>query len=55
LPVARLRRVDWEVVTDAPKFLQMNPWRSLLRCLAILLAHELRLPIPARSLFSHVR
>jgi rSAM/selenodomain-associated transferase 2 len=47
--------LDEEVVTDARKFIQMGPWRSLARVLAILLAHELRLPIPARSFFSDVR
>ena len=47
--------LDEEVVTDARKFVQMGPWRSLARVLAILLAYELRLPIPARRFFSDVR
>jgi rSAM/selenodomain-associated transferase 2 len=47
--------LDEEVVTDARKFIRMGPWRSLARVLAILLAYELRLPIPARSFFSDVR
>lgn len=47
--------LDEEVVTDARKFVQMGPWRSLGRVLAILLAYQLRLPIPARSFFSDVR
>jgi rSAM/selenodomain-associated transferase 2 len=47
--------LDDEVVTDARKFVKMGPWRSLGRVLAILLAHELGLPIPARSFFSDVR
>jgi hypothetical protein len=47
--------VPHAVVTDARKFIQMGPWRSLARVLAILLAYELRLPIPARSFFGDVR
>jgi hypothetical protein len=47
--------VDDAVVTDARKFVQMGVFRSLLRCIAILLCYELRLPIPARSFFHPVR
>jgi hypothetical protein len=43
------------VVTDSRKFVQMGVFRSLLRCIAILLCYELRLPIPARSFFHPVR
>lgn len=43
------------VITDSRKFEQMGPWRSLLRCVLILGAYELRLPIPGRRFFSPVR
>jgi rSAM/selenodomain-associated transferase 2 len=55
LKVTRPVLLEEEVVTDARKFLKMGPWRSLMRCFAILLAHELRLPIPARGFFGDVR
>jgi glycosyltransferase involved in cell wall biosynthesis len=47
--------IDDAVVTDSRKFVQMGVFRSLLRCCAILLCYELRLPIPARSFFHPVR
>jgi len=56
--LARLGRptlVPAEVVTDARKFVRMGVFRSLARCLAILVCYELRLPIPARSFFSPIR
>lgn len=43
------------VVTDSRKFVQMGVFRSLLRCIVILLCFELRLPIRARSFFNPVR
>jgi hypothetical protein len=43
------------VVTDSRKFVQMGIFRSLGRCLAILICYELRLPIPARAFFAPIR
>jgi rSAM/selenodomain-associated transferase 2 len=56
--LARLARptlVPAEVVTDSRKFMKMGVFRSLGRCLAILLCYELRLPIPARRFFAPIR
>jgi hypothetical protein len=56
--LARLGRptlVPAEVVTDSRKFTQMGIFRSLGRCLAILLCYELRLPLPARTFFTPIR
>ena len=47
--------VPVDVVTDSRKFVQMGIFRSLARCLAILLCYELRLPIPARRFFAPIR
>ncbi len=43
------------VVTDSRKFEQMGPWRSLARCILIILCYELRLPILGRAFFAPVR
>ena len=56
--LARLARptlVPAEVVTDSRKFMQIGVFRSLGRCLAILLCYELRLPLPARAFFAPIR
>ncbi len=56
--LARLARptlVPAEVVTDSRKFMKMGVFRSLGRCLAILLCYELRLPIPTRTFFAPIR
>jgi rSAM/selenodomain-associated transferase 2 len=53
--VARPTLVTAEVVTDSRKFVQMGVFRSLGRCLAILLCYELRLPLPARAFFAPIR
>ncbi len=56
--LARLTRptlVPAEVVTDSRKFTKMGVFRSLGRCLAILVCYELRLPIPARTFFAPIR
>jgi hypothetical protein len=56
--LARLGRptlVPAEVVTDSRKFTQMGIFRSLGRCLAILLCYEPRLPLPARTFFTPIR
>ncbi len=56
--LARLARptlVPAEVVTDSRKFMKMGVFRSLGRCLAILLCYELRLPIPTRAFFAPIR
>jgi hypothetical protein len=56
--LARLARptlVPAEVVTDSRKFMQMGVFRSLGRCLAILLCYELRLPLPTRAFFASIR
>lgn len=53
--VTRPQLIDQEAITDARKFVQRGPWRSLVRCCAILVAYQLRLPIPARSFFDNVR
>lgn len=56
--LARLARptlVPAEVVTDSRKFMKMGVFRSLGRCLAILLCYALRLPIPARAFFAPIR
>jgi rSAM/selenodomain-associated transferase 2 len=56
--LARLTRptlVAAEVVTDSRKFVKMGAFRSLGRCLAILLCYELGLPLPARAFFSPIR
>jgi hypothetical protein len=56
--LARLARptlVPAEVVTDSRKFMKMGVFRSLGRCLAILLCYELRLSIPARAFFAPIR
>ena len=56
--LARLARptlVPAEVVTDSRKFVKMGVFRSLGRCLAILVCYELRLPIPARAFFAPIR
>lgn len=47
--------VPAEVVTDSRKFMKMGIFRSLARCLVILLCYELRLPIPARTFFNPIR
>ena len=56
--LARLARptlVPAEVVTDSRKFVKMGVFRSLGRCLAILLCYELRLPLPTRAFFAPIR
>jgi rSAM/selenodomain-associated transferase 2 len=55
LTVARPRMMPAEVVTDSRKFMKMGVFRSLARCLVILLCYELRLPIPARPFFAPIR
>jgi rSAM/selenodomain-associated transferase 2 len=52
---ARPTLVPAEVVTDSRKFVKMGVFRSLGRCLAILVCYELRLPIPARGFFRPIR
>jgi hypothetical protein len=52
---ARPTLVPAAVVTDARKFVQMGIFRSLGRCLAILICYELRLPLPARAFFTPIR
>lgn len=57
----KLRRVtrpvllNQHVVTDSRKFEQMGIWRSLGRCLAILLCHSLRLRRIPRAFFADIR
>jgi rSAM/selenodomain-associated transferase 2 len=46
--IGRPSLIPAEVVTDSRKFVQMGIFRSFVRCLAILLCYELRLPIPGR-------
>lgn len=55
LRVTRPTVVPAEVVTDSRKFLKMGVFRSLARCLAILVCYELHLPILGRSFFAPVR
>jgi rSAM/selenodomain-associated transferase 2 len=43
------------VLTDSRKFVQRGVVRSFARVLAILLCHQLHLPIPARTFFDDVR
>ena len=43
------------MVTDSRKFVKMGIFRSLARCLAILLCYELRLPLPTRAFFAPIR
>lgn len=43
------------VLTDSRKFVQRGIARSFARVLAILLCHQLRLPIAARAFFDEVR
>ncbi len=47
--------LDEYVITDSRKFVQMGIWRSLARCAAILVCHELRLPIVGRAFFVDIR
>jgi rSAM/selenodomain-associated transferase 2 len=47
--------MDEIVVTDSRKFEKMGPWRSLGRCVLIILCNQFRLPIPGRRFFSPVR
>jgi rSAM/selenodomain-associated transferase 2 len=47
--------LDQHVVTDSRKFVQMGVWRSLGRCLAILLCHSLRLHRLPRTFFAEIR
>jgi rSAM/selenodomain-associated transferase 2 len=57
----RLKRVtrpvllDQYVITDARKFVQMGVWRSLWRCLMILLCHSLHLYRLPRAFFADIR
>ncbi len=44
--------LDEYVITDSRKFVQTGIWRSLARCAAILVCHELRLPIAGRIFFA---
>lgn len=53
--LARPTLVPAEVVTDSRKFVKMGIFRSLARCLAILLCYELRLPLPTRAFFAPIR
>jgi rSAM/selenodomain-associated transferase 2 len=55
LSAARPIIIPAEVVTDSRKFMKMGVFRSLARCLLILLCYELRLPIPARPFFAPIR
>ena len=43
------------VITDSRKFVQTGIWRSLARCAAVLVCHELRLPIVGRTFFADIR
>ena len=43
------------VVTDSRKFVEMGVWRSLTRCLAILLCHSLGLKRIPRAFFAEIR
>lgn len=43
------------VVTDARKFVSMGVWRSFMRVVRIVVAHERGRPIPAREFFNDVR
>lgn len=47
--------LDRCVVTDSRKFVQMGIWRSLARCVVILLCHLLRLPVLPQRFFADVR
>ncbi len=47
--------LDEYVITDSRKFVQTGIWRSLARCAAILVCHELRLPIVGRAFFVDIR
>jgi len=49
------RLLKQTVTTDARKFEQMGSWRSLYRCLIILVSYEMRLPIQGRKFFTPVR
>ncbi len=44
-----------EIITDSRKFEQMGPWKSLFRCLVILISYELRLPLLGRKFFAPIR
>jgi rSAM/selenodomain-associated transferase 2 len=43
------------VTTDSRKFEQMGVWRSLMRCVIIVLCYELRMPIKGQAFFSPIR
>jgi len=43
------------VVTDSRKFVQMGIWRSLARCLIILLCHVFKLPFLPKRFFADIR
>jgi rSAM/selenodomain-associated transferase 2 len=43
------------VITDSRKFVQMGIWKSLSRCLVILLCHVLHLPFIPKKFFSDIR
>jgi GT2 family glycosyltransferase len=47
--------LDQYVITDARKFVQMGVWRSLWRCLMILLCHSLHLYRVPRAFFADIR
>ncbi len=53
--VTRPVLLNQHVVTDSRKFEQMGIWRSLGRCLAILLCHSLRLRRIPRAFFADIR
>ena len=53
--VSRPILLQQHVVTDSRKFIQMGVWRSLVRCLAILLCYSLRLKRIPRAFFAEIR
>ena len=57
----KVKRISWPVVlnqyviTDSRKFVQLGVWRSLWRCLMILLCHGLRLHRVPQAFFADIR
>jgi hypothetical protein len=47
--------MEQSVTTDARKFIRMGIWRSIGRVIAIMLCHELRLPILPMRFFQDIR